>query len=90
MFVRLLPVMLVGLSGRFCLGRVANSEFFLLVSWLTFRMFVGLGFIVSSFAAMLVAVGPVLMGISAMFMRCFLLTSTGGASCSQKGHNGQG
>ena len=88
MFVRLLPVMLVGLSGRFCLGRVANCEFFLLVSWLTFRMFVGLGFIVSSFAAMLVAVGPVLMSISAMRMRCFLLTSIRGASCSQKGHKG--
>ena len=81
MFVRLLPVMLVGLSGRFCLGRVANCEFFLLVSWLPFRMFVGLGFIVSSFAAVFVAVGPMLVRIALMLLGRLLVAIIGRAAC---------
>jgi hypothetical protein len=89
MGVRLLPVVLVRLGGRFCLGRVpAHGEFFLLGSSLCFRMVMGLGFVVGSLAVMPVAGCPVLMRAGAVFVRFFLLTSIRGASCSHKSHYG--
>jgi hypothetical protein len=82
MGMRLSPLVLVGLSGRLGLrGVLLYGELFLLGSGRLFGMLVGLGFIVGSLAAMLVAVGSVLMCIGPMFMSRFLVAIIGRAAC---------
>lgn len=51
------------------------------MSGLSFRMLVGLGFIMGCLAAVLVAIGSVLVRIGPMFMVRFLVAIIGGAAC---------